>query len=331
MTLPRDILGEIIFNVKKKVVGGQVMSFPVIWPKELVIHYFRINGTLREEFLGKVKSTTFDRDDNLRRFLLVMHKYEDRLDQYKDYPEFVFFILQGLFYEGKSSKVLSICSDYTNHPGILLLKVQLLITSRQFDEVPDLLAKIKELTRDIEPVLHLSALAYDILFSYYSQSLSDIPLKITELESVYEQLKEFATGNSLLQKLLLQEYINGLSVNIAMHRRNGELVQGADAGKKLITQAREFNNRYLMNRLLNNTALCLIEIGHLKEGLIFLEEAFEFSRILANEIRIASFANNIGFIYRQMIIQQLLVGIVFQQLHAIKYKSMIHRLLVHQL
>ena len=142
---------------------------------------------------------------------------------------------------------------------------------------------------------------------------------------------KFATGNSLLQKLLLQEYINGLSVNIAMHRRNGELVQGADAGKKLITQAREFNNRYLMNRLLNNTALCLIEIGHLKEGLIFLEEAFEFSRILANEIRIASFANNIGFIYRQMIIQQLLVGIVFQQLHAIKYKSMIHRLLVHQL
>ncbi|MHA1367997.1 MAG: tetratricopeptide repeat protein, partial [Candidatus Heimdallarchaeota archaeon] len=38
----------------------------------------------------------------------------------------------------------------------------------------------------------------------------------------------------------------------------------------------------------------------LKEGLVLLEEAFEFSRILANEIRIASFANNIGFIYRQM-------------------------------
>ncbi|MHA1442694.1 MAG: tetratricopeptide repeat protein, partial [Candidatus Heimdallarchaeota archaeon] len=275
------------------------MAIPDIWPKELTFHYSRINDVLRELFIEKVNESP-SRDDNLRRFLLTMHTFEDQLDLHQDNPEFVYFILQGFYYEGKNSKVLAVSADFPNHPGIMLLKVQTLITSRQFDEVPELLAKIKELTLESEPVLYLSALAFDILYSYYSQAFGNIPLKLTELERVYEQEKQKATGNSLLLTLLQQEYINGLSVDIALNRRNGNLVQGSEVGKKLVAEARVFNNRFLMNRLLNNTALCLIEIGHLKEGLEFLEEAFEFSRILANEIRIASFANNIGFIYRQM-------------------------------
>ncbi len=68
----------------------------------------------------------------------------------------------------------------------------------------------------------------------------------------------------------------------------------------LITKARLTGNRYLLNRLLNNTALCLIESGNLKEGLEYLEEAFAFSQVVANEVQLASGANNIGFIYRTM-------------------------------
>jgi len=276
------------------------MSFLENWPKELLFHYSRINENLKEEFLEKVKKTTPEREDNLRRFLLTMHSFEDHLENYLEYPEFVFFILQGLFYEGKNDKVISKSSNYPNHPGILNLKVQALITTKQFDYVPELLSKIKDLSKEAEPVILISALSNDVLYSYYSQSFNDIPQKITELESEYAQQKEFASNNSTLQELLLQEYINGISVNIALNRRKGDLLKGSEVGKVLINQARDFNNRFLLNRLLNNTALCLIEIGHLKEGLNFLEEAFEFSRILANEIRIASFANNIGFIYRQL-------------------------------
>ncbi|MHA1213370.1 MAG: hypothetical protein ACTSSH_13045, partial [Candidatus Heimdallarchaeota archaeon] len=229
-----------------------------------------------------------------------MHSFEDQLEQYTDNLEFVFFILQGLFYEGKNDIVISVCSLFPVHPGLLNLKVKALVACKQFDDVPELLVQVKELSHKSEPVIYLSALANDVLFSYYSQSLDAIPSKVAELEREYELQKERASNNPLLQGFLQQEYIFGISVNIAMNRRTGDLVQGAEIGKELITQAQKFSNRFLLNRLLNNTALCLIEIGHLKEGLVFLEEAFEFSRVLANEIRIASFANNIGFIYRQM-------------------------------
>jgi len=275
------------------------MFFPALWPKELIFHYHRINKSSRKMIIEKVDETP-SREDTLKRFLITMHSFLEQIETYKERPEFAHFILQGLFYEGKYGKVLTACANFHQHAGILLLKVQTLITTRQFEEVPELLARIKELTREKEPVLYLSAYAFDVLYSYYSQSFNDLPLKIAELERVFEQEREKAAGNPLVQNLLRQEYINGLSVNIALNRRNGNLVQGSEIGKKLITQARELNNRFLMNRLLNNTALCLIEIGHLKEGLSFLEEAFEFSIILANEIRIASFANNIGFIYRQL-------------------------------
>ncbi|NHJ06149.1 MAG: hypothetical protein EAX90_15080 [Candidatus Heimdallarchaeota archaeon] len=288
-------------NQYKEIIAGEkAMSFPENWPKELLFHYSRIDENLREEFLEKVKNTTPEREDNLRRFLLTMHSFEEHLDNYLKYPEFVFFILQGLFYEGKNDKVISMSSNYSDHPGILNLKVQALITTKQFDDVPELLNKIKDISKVTEPVILISALSNDVLFSYYSQSFNDIPLKITELESEYTLQKELASDNSILQGFLLQEYINGISVDIALNRRKGDLLKGSEVGKVLINQTRDFNNRFLLNRLLNNTALCLIEIGHLKEGLNFLEEAFEFSRILANEIRIASFANNIGFIYRQL-------------------------------
>jgi len=210
------------------------------------------------------------------------------------------FTSYGLFYEGKNEKIISICSNYPEHPGLLNLKVNALIQSRKFDEIPELLTKIEELSRDTEPVLFLSALANDVLYSYYSQSFDDVPSKILKLKEEYTKQKEIASANTLLQEFLLQEYIHGISVDIAINRRKGDLLKGSEIGTDLINQAREFNNRFLLNRLLNNTALCLIEIGHLKEGLVYLEEAFEFSRILANEIRIASFANNIGFIYRQL-------------------------------
>ena len=276
------------------------MSIPEIWPKELLFHYSRLSDNLREEFLEKVKNTTSKREDNLRRFLLVMHSIEDQLDDYRGYPEFIYFILHGLFYEGKNEKIISICSNCPEHPGLLNLKVNALIQSRKFDEIPELILKIEELSRDTNPVLFLSALANDVLFSYYSQSFDDVPSKILKLKEEYTKQKEIASGNSQLQEFLLQRYIHGFSVNIAINRRKGDLLKGSELGIELIDQAREFNNRFLLNRLLNNTALCLIEIGHLKEGLVYLEEAFEFSTILANEIRIASFANNIGFIYRQL-------------------------------
>ncbi|MHA1556096.1 MAG: hypothetical protein ACTSPM_04095, partial [Candidatus Heimdallarchaeota archaeon] len=276
------------------------MSIPAIWPKELLFHYSRLSDSLREEFLKKVKTTTSEREDNLRRFLLAMHSIEDQLDDYREHPEFVYFILHGLFYEGKNEKIVSICSNCPEHPGLLNLKVNALIQSRKFDEIPELLTKIEKLSRDTEPVLFLSALANDVLYSYYSQSFDDVPSKILKLKEEYTKQKEIASANTLLQEFLLQEFIHGFSVNIAINRRKGDLLKGSEIGTDLINQAREFNNRFLLNRLLNNTALCLIEIGQLKEGLVYLEEAFEFSRILANEIRIASFANNIGFIYRQL-------------------------------
>ncbi len=122
------------------------MSIPEIWPKELLFHYSRLSDNLREEFLEKVKNTTSKREDNLRRFLLVMHSIEDQLDDYRGYPEFIYFILHGLFYEGKNEKIISICSNCPEHPGLLNLKVNALIQSRNFDEIPELLLKIEELS-----------------------------------------------------------------------------------------------------------------------------------------------------------------------------------------
>jgi len=68
------------------------MSIPAIWPKELLFHYSRLSNNLREEFLKKVKTTTSEREDNLRRFLLAMHSIEDQLDDYREHPEFIYFI-----------------------------------------------------------------------------------------------------------------------------------------------------------------------------------------------------------------------------------------------
>ncbi|HUT82768.1 MAG TPA: tetratricopeptide repeat protein [Candidatus Bathyarchaeia archaeon] len=276
------------------------MSSLEIWPKELLFHYNRIEENLRETFLEQVINTTSNKEDNLRRFLTIIHSYEEQLNNYLDNPEFVYFILQGLFYEGKNEKVIAISSNYHDHPGLLNLKAQALLTSKQFDQIPELITKVKELSKTSEPVILVSILALDVLFSYYSQFFNEIPQKLVELENVYTYQNNLASSDSLQQEFLLQEYLNGLSVKIAFNRRNSDLLQGSEIGKELITRARDFNNRFLLNKLLNNTALCLIEIGHLKEGLAFLEEAFDFSRILANEIRIASFANNIGFIYRHM-------------------------------
>ncbi len=117
------------------------MSIPEIWPKELLFHYSRLSESLREEFLEKVKNTTPEREDNLRRFLLAMHSIEDQLDNYRENPEFIYFVLHGLFYEGKNEKIISICSNYPQHPGLLNLKVNALIQSRKFDEIPELLIR----------------------------------------------------------------------------------------------------------------------------------------------------------------------------------------------
>ncbi|NHK30461.1 MAG: tetratricopeptide repeat protein, partial [Asgard group archaeon] len=92
----------------------------------------------------------------------------------------------------------------------------------------------------------------------------------------------------------------GKSVIINLKRREGKLEEGEIIGQELISLVRKSNNRYLLNRLLNNTALCSIEGGNLKEGLNYLEEAFKFSEILANKLQLAVSANNIGFIYRNM-------------------------------
>ncbi|NHJ84359.1 MAG: tetratricopeptide repeat protein [Asgard group archaeon] len=270
------------------------------WPKELIFHKSRLSDNMKELFFKRLNDTTPEREDMLRRFLLTMNSFEGQLNEYKDKPEFVYFILQGLYYEGKNEQVISIANDYPNHSGLLLIKSQALMAIRKFEEMPVIIDRVKELSEINDPLLYVSAFAIDVLYSYYSQSFQIIPSKIAAMEYVFNEQKENALPNSHLQEQLLQEYINGLSVNIAIKRRKGDLLEGSEIGKELIKQARGINNRFLLNKLLNNTALCLIEIGKLKEGLAFLEEAFEFSKILGNDFRIASFANNIGFIYRQL-------------------------------
>ncbi|MFW9922248.1 MAG: tetratricopeptide repeat protein [Candidatus Thorarchaeota archaeon] len=276
------------------------MSFLDIWPQELLFHYSRLSDKTRDEFIQKLLSSTSENKDNLRRFLLTMHSLENDLENFSNDSEFVYFILQGLYYEGKNNKVISISSNYPEHAGLTGLLAKALIVCKQFSKVSEQLEKVKNLAKESDPVIYLSALADDILLSYYMQSFDDIPEKMILLENEYHYLKEKYEKEPLLQNFLLQEYLHGISVKIGLHRRKGELLKGAEIGKELINLAKGFNNRYLLNRLQNNTALCLIEIGHLKEGLLFLEEAFDFSRIIANEVRIASLANNIGFIYRQL-------------------------------
>jgi len=89
-------------------------------------------------------------------------------------------------------------------------------------------------------------------------------------------------------------------VLISLKRREGKIEEGASIGQGLIANARKTENRYLLNRLLNNTALCLVESGNLRAGLKYLEEAFTFSENLGNPIQLSIGANNIGFIYRNM-------------------------------
>ncbi|MBD3192193.1 MAG: hypothetical protein GF308_16245, partial [Candidatus Heimdallarchaeota archaeon] len=242
------------------------MVLPDIWPKELRIHYYRIDDKLREVIITKVKNNTTSNLDNLKRFLMVINKMgEEELEVYKNNQEFLFLLLNGKSIEGKKAEVLALTPNYSQHPGILNVKVNTLISARKFDEVLKLIIEAKKLSQGTDPLNYLWTLLMELNYQYYTESLEKVSEQLQTFEKEYQQLTDEAHDNSL-RPALLEILIQGKSLEILLNRRKGKLKEGVKIGRELIGQARTLGNRVILQRLLNNTALCLIESGDLKEG-----------------------------------------------------------------
>ncbi|NHJ05095.1 MAG: hypothetical protein EAX90_09740 [Candidatus Heimdallarchaeota archaeon] len=276
------------------------MNLPNLWPKELQTYYWRLDDNFRKLVISYIEKNRQSKLDVLKNFIAGMNQMLENNGIYMSNSEFLYLATATLQIQGKYSEVLKICQKDEMHPGLLNANAFSLISQKKFENILDIIEKAKNFAMDTDPVNYILALANELLYYYYTQMMDKIPIKLEFLENEYRRLLENIINNELMQIALLEAYILGRSVEISSNRRSGKLEEGAKIGISLIEQARKTENRYLLNRLLNNTAICLIEKGNLKEGLNLLEEHFKFSEIISNELQLAIGANNIGFIYRTM-------------------------------
>jgi tetratricopeptide (TPR) repeat protein len=190
-----------------------------------------------------------------------------------------------------------VTDDEINHPGLLNLKILALVNLRKFEGVKELIQKSKEISVNHDPYNYLFVNALELIFLFVTQEIKNMNEKLEAFEELFLDLIN-NNENNISEFDLQKPYLFGRAVEVSLRRRLGDLEKGITVGNILIQKARHSGNRFLLNKLLNNTALCYIESGNLKKGLEYLEEAFSFSKIIGNKRRLSTAANNIGFIYR---------------------------------
>ena len=276
------------------------MELHKLWPKELQIHYWRLDKNYHDLIISYIKKEKQENLDVLSIFVKAVNKMLTIQGIYMNNSEFLFLAANVLLLQAKHKEIVELCQKDEFHPGLLNIKAYSLVTQRKFDEVPLLIKSARNYSKSSDPYNYLFTMSIELLYLYYAQFLDLVEDKIITFTQEYTNLSQSNLEQEQLTLALTEAYYLGKSVEISLARRKGKREEGASIGKELITKARKTENRYLLNRLLNNTALCLVESGNLKEGLEYLEEAFVFSQIIANEVQLAIGANNIGFIYRTM-------------------------------
>ncbi len=270
------------------------------WPKELMIHYWRLDENFRSFIASFIEKNVKLGNDSLVNYIHGINQLIDTQGLLNNNSEFLFLAVNTLNIQAKYDKIYEICKKDEMHPGLLNIKANSLISQRKFDEVEEITKKAEELSKVADHYNYLFALANNLLYLYYSQKYDKIDETYTSFSNTYLELIEKHQNEPNLITAFSEIHALGKSVLILLNRKRGNMEDGIRIGTELIANIRGTKNRYLLNRLLNNTSLCLIESGRLKEGLDYLVEAFSFSQLLANELQLAIAANNIGFIYRNM-------------------------------
>ncbi len=275
------------------------MELHKLWPKELQTHYWRLDENYHNLILAKVKENTKGKNI-LMNFISAIDELIDSKGMCMSNSEFLFLAAAVKVIQGKSEAIQDICRMDEFHPGLHNAKAFNLISRKKFTEVPSLIKKAKKFAKDVDPYNYLYALSNEILMLYYTGVFGIIKDRLISLNKEYKKIIGKLPEGDKNRLAALEACILGKSVVISLKRREGRIEEGASIGQELIAKARVTENRYLLNRLLNNTALCLVESGNLRAGLKYLEEAFAFSENLGNEIQLSIGGNNIGFIYRNM-------------------------------
>ncbi|HUT82942.1 MAG TPA: tetratricopeptide repeat protein [Candidatus Bathyarchaeia archaeon] len=270
------------------------------WPKELMIHYWRLDENFRSFIASYVEKNISVGNDSLVNYIHGINQLIDTQGILNNNTEFLFLAVNILNIQAKYDKVYEICKKDELHPGLLNIKVNSLISQRKFDSVEEIIHKAEEQSKVADHYNYLFSQANNLLYLYYSQKFDKIDEAYARFSSLYKELLEKHQNENNILLALSELYALGKSILILLNRKRGNMEDGIRIGSELLANIRLTNNRYLLNRILNNTSLCLIESGKLKEGLDFLIEAFSFSKILANELQLSIAANNIGFIYRNM-------------------------------
>ncbi len=275
------------------------MELHKLWPKELQTHYWRLDTNYHKFILAKIQENPKG-NNILMNFISAVDELIDSKGSYMSNSEFLFLAAAVKVIQGKSEAIQDICNMDEFHPGLHNAKAFSLISQKKFTGVPTLIKKAKEFAKDVDPYNYLYALSNEILMLYYTGIFGIIEDKIKVLTTEYNKIINKLPEENKSRLAVLEAYILGKSVEISLKRREGKIEAGATIGQELIAKTRITENRYLLNRLLNNTALCLVESGNLRAGLKYLEEAFAFSENLGNAIQLSIGGNNIGFIYRNM-------------------------------
>ncbi len=269
------------------------------WPKELLNHYWRLEDNFQSFIISYVEKHAQKKEDKLINFINGIIALSEIQGVIISNSEFLFLAAQCFLLMGKYDKVNEICSKDEYHPGLINTKAFTLVSQRKFDDIEEVILKAEEYSK-ADPYNALYAKAIRLLYLYYSRQFEKIQSELESLTKEYEKFCVEYSGNNNLLLSFTELFALGKSVIVNIKRSEGKLEEGETIGRELILLVRKSNNRYLLNRLLNNTALCAIEGGNLKVGLDYLEESFKFSEILANRHQLSVAANNIGFIYRNM-------------------------------
>ncbi|MBN1328252.1 MAG: hypothetical protein JXA54_02150 [Candidatus Heimdallarchaeota archaeon] len=270
------------------------------WPKELMIHYWRLDENFRSFITTYTEKNVSMGNDSLVNYIQGINLLMDTKGILNNNSEFLFLAANVLYIQAKYDKVYEICKKDESHPGLLNIKANSLVSQRKFDTLEEIINKAEKLSKVADHYNYLYSKANNLLYLYYSEKYDKIEEAYANFSAIYLELleKHKNEDNMLLAFSELQAL--GKSVLILLNRKRGNMEEGIRIGKELLANLRLTKNRYLLNRILNNTSLCLIESGKLKEGLDYLVEAFSFSQVLANELQLSIAANNIGFIYRNM-------------------------------
>ncbi|MHA1126998.1 MAG: tetratricopeptide repeat protein [Candidatus Heimdallarchaeota archaeon] len=276
------------------------MELHQLWPKELQVHFWRLDKNIHDLILNYIQKNKQENLDVLSNFIHAINKMLTIDGIYMNNSEFLFLAVNVLLLQAKHQEIVQLCQKDEFHPGLLNVKAYSLIVKRKFNEIPILIKSARNYSKSSDPYNYLFSMAIELLYLYYAQYLELIEEKITTFTQEYTNMIQNNLEQPRLSTTFSEAFFLGKSVQISLARRKGRFEEGSSIGQDLISKARLTGNRYLLNRLLNNTALCLVESGNLKEGLEYLEEAFSFSQVVANEVQLASGANNIGFIFRTM-------------------------------